>query len=357
MAIPNGSAMAANRVDHSADQGPLHILIVGAGIGGMTAAIALRQQGHHVEIFEQSRLAQETGAAIHLAPNANGLLRRFGLCVENIGAVECGGITEFKSDGTPNFSSTLADINKKMWAHPWHLVHRAHLHTTLKDIATGSAGKGRPANLQVSSRVKNVNPQSGIITFEDGSQVRGDLVIGADGVHSATRKSIPGGDLTAFDSGKSAFRFLLPTEYLCSDPRTKAYVEKDDFLSMWIGDDRRLVMYPCVNKTVMSFVGIHPTSESEEDITGTDAWQENGSKGRMIKIFQAFGDSVRAILDKVDEQDLKLWKLLDMKKMPSFASDRLAILGDAAHPFLPYVHRKALPWPPRNTNPRYKHCM
>ena len=66
---------------------PLKILIVGAGIGGLTAAIALRNHGHDVQIFEQSRLATETGAAIHLAPNANGLLRRLGIFAEQFGAI------------------------------------------------------------------------------------------------------------------------------------------------------------------------------------------------------------------------------------------------------------------------------
>ena len=266
---------------------PLRVLIVGAGIGGLTAAIALRQQGHDVDIYEQSKLAQETGAAIHLAPNANGLLRRFGLYVENIGAVECKGITEFKPDGSLKYSIDLSHANK-MWSHPWHLVHRAHLHTALKEMAIGETGKGRPAKLHVSTRVKAVDPETATVSFDDGTEVQGDLVVGADGVHSMTRASIPGGNLNAFDSGKSAFRFLIPTEALVADPPTKAFVEKDDFLTMWIGLDRRLVMYPCVNKTVMNFVGIHPSRESADDIKG-EGWQETGSKTRMLQIFENFG--------------------------------------------------------------------
>ena len=76
-------------------QKPLHILIAGAGIGGLSAAIALRQQGHQVDIFEQSKLSQETGAAIHLASNCNGLLRRMGLMAEQIGGVECTDVIEY----------------------------------------------------------------------------------------------------------------------------------------------------------------------------------------------------------------------------------------------------------------------
>lgn len=266
---------------------PLRILIIGAGIGGLTAAIALRQAGHDVNIYEQSRLAQETGAAIHLAPNANGLLRRFGLYAEKIGAVECKGVTEFKPDGSLKYSINLGQVNK-MWAHPWHLVHRAHLHTALKEMAVGEAGKGKPAKLHVSRRAKAIDPATATVTFDDGSEVQGDLIVGADGVHSLTRASIPGGDLQAFDSGKSAFRFLIPTETLAADPETKGFIEKDDFLTMWIGEDRRLIMYPCVDKTIMNFVGIHPSRESADDIKG-EGWQETGSKKRMLEIFESFG--------------------------------------------------------------------
>jgi len=247
---------------------PLHILITGAGIGGLTAALALRQQGHDVAIFEASRLAQETGAAIHLASNANGLLRRMGLMVEEIGAVECTGVCEYLPHN--NAVKYQMDTSKaaKMWQHPWHLVHRAHLHTALKGMATGAAGKGPPAKLHVASRVQQVDAGTASLTLEDGSTVQGDLIIGADGVHSRARSCIPGGDKHPFDSGKSAFRFMIPTEDLKADPRTADPVSKLGYLTMWIAEDRRLVMYPCVSNTMMNFVAIHPSKESEADITG-----------------------------------------------------------------------------------------
>ncbi|KAK5130000.1 hypothetical protein LTR08_002555 [Meristemomyces frigidus] len=313
---------------------PLHILIVGAGIGGLSAAIALRQQGHDVEIYEQSKLSQETGAAIHLASNANGLLRRLGLRVEDIGAVECTHVTEYLPyNGELKYQIDVKTIGDKLWAHPWHLVHRAHLHTALREMATGPDGKGNPAKLHLGSRVKLADQENASITLEDGTRVQGDLLVGADGVHSRTRVSIPGGDKKPFDSGKSAFRFLIPTEALASDTRTAAAVAKPGSLTMWIAEDRRVVMYPCLNNTLMNFICIHPSKESETDITG-GGWQETGSKDRMLDIFKDFHPSVKAIIEKAEEP--KLWKLLDMEPMPTFISGRLALIGDAAHPFLPH---------------------
>ncbi|KAK0843347.1 hypothetical protein LTR03_008703 [Friedmanniomyces endolithicus] len=314
---------------------PLRILIIGAGIGGFTTALALRQQGHDVQIFESSKLAQDTGAAIHLASNANGLLRRMGLDAGKIGGVECVGVTEYiPQTGAVKYQIDTSQMSK-MWQHPWHLVHRAHLHTALKDMATGPEGKGQAAKLHVGSRVQGVDAEGAILTFEDGTSVSGDLLVGADGVHSLARSSIPGGDKKPFDSGKSAFRFLLPTEVLSSDSQTAELVSKIGALVMWIAEDRRLVMYPCVNKTMMNFVAIHPSKESEADITGA-GWQETGSKARMLHIYKDFAPSVLAILEKADESKLKVWQLLDMEQMPSFIYEKLAVVGDAAHPFLPH---------------------
>ncbi|KAM3422125.1 hypothetical protein BST61_g2496 [Cercospora zeina] len=309
---------------------PLRILVVGAGIGGLTAAIALREQGHDVEIFEQSRMAQETGAAIHLAPNSNGLLRRFGLYAEEFGAVECVGFINNLPNGQPRLSVYTGHAAER-WKHPWHLVHRAQLHTILKERAVKDG-----ARLTLSSRVASVDPKTATLTFEDGKTIRGDLVIGADGVHSKTRKSIPGGNLQPFDSGKSAFRFLIPTDALRSDPITAPLVEKEGYLTMWIGDDRRLVMYPCNSGTMMNFVAIHPSQETANDISGQEGWQELGSKERLLQVYKQFAPSVQSILEKADGSTLKVWNLLDMAAVPSFINSRLAIIGDAAHPFLPH---------------------
>lgn len=312
---------------------PLRILVVGAGIGGLTAALALRQRGHDVEVFEKSHLVQETGAAIHLAPNANGLLKRLGLRAEEHGAVVCNGLREVAPDGSTVYSNDLREVNK-MWQHPWHLIHRAHLHSAIKDLATSLDGPGRQVKLHVASGIKCVDPVAATVTLQDGSQRSGDLVIGADGVHSATRRELPGGDLKPYDSGKSAFRFLMPRKLLAEDPRTETYVEPDDYVVMCIGNDSRVVLYPCVDKTMINVVAIHPSHETATRPRVSE-WQDTGSKDTMLEVYSSFNPSIIAILEKVEPKEVKIWNLLTMEKMPSFKHKRLALLGDAAHPFLP----------------------
>lgn len=314
---------------------PLRVLIAGGGIGGLVAAIALRRAGHDVEVFEQSSLSHETGAAVHLGPNCNGLLRRLGLRAETIGAVECLGNDNYSADGEleekivyPHAGST--------WGHPWHLVHRQALHTALRELAQNKDGEGSPVQLHLSSRVKYADPDAARFVFEDGTEVQGDLIIGADGVHSRTRKAIPGGDLTPFDSGKSGYRFLIPTAALATDPRTAKYVEEPGHMVMWTKKPQKIVMYPCNDGHVMNFIAMHPSHESAHDVTGSGAaWQETGDKERLLQIYSEFAPSVLAVLNKVDGEKLKVWNLLDLATMPSFVNNKLAVLGDAAHPFLP----------------------
>ncbi|KAL3472366.1 hypothetical protein BJX99DRAFT_272971 [Aspergillus californicus] len=312
---------------------PLKILIVGAGIGGLTAAIALRNQGHDIRIFEQSQLATETGAAIHLAPNANGLLRRLGIFAEKFGANPMERLTEYTAAGELQRDWDLTESNKR-WQHPWLLAHRVELHNNLKKIATSPTATYRGIPLHTASRVAHVNAETATVTLEDGAHFQGDVVIGADGVHSVARNSVPGGQVKAECRGKSAFRFMVPKEAALNDPTTAKLVQHTGQLSMWFGSDRRIIMYPTSDNTTLNFVVIHPESESAAD--SDDAWGAQGNLDKMLHIMDGFDPLILRLLARADPGSVKVWKLLDMDVIPKWYYQRLALIGDAAHPFLPH---------------------
>lgn len=213
-------------------------------------------------------------------------------------------------------------------------MHRAHLHEGLK-VAAQAPGPGTPARLHTSSRVVDIDPHSGNITLENGEVVNGDLVLGADGIHSAAKSKLPGGEnIKTFTSGKNAFRFLIARKDVLDDPDTKDLVQELGTWYMFDSAERRVVMYPCANHELLNFVCIHPDSMSK--INDGSEWDQGASKESLLDVYKDFSPQVRKLLSKADPTTLKVWPLLDTDDLPTWVEDRLAVLGDAAHPFLPY---------------------
>jgi 2-polyprenyl-6-methoxyphenol hydroxylase-like FAD-dependent oxidoreductase len=322
---------------------PLNILIAGAGIGGLAAAVGLRQQGHRVTLFEKSRLAGEIGAAISIAPNCCGLLHHWGIDPAEHGGVRQLGMSNYGADGTLHNSLDGQKAFAK-YPHSFEFMHRAHLHSALKQKALEVGGKGEPATLNVHSEILTADPLNGTITTADGTVHHGDLIIGADGVHSKLRRSIPGAEaLEPFDSGNTAFRCLIPMSKIAADELGKDVLEKSNqHLIVWSGKDRSVVMYPCASKTQMNIVVVHPSSlsaagreSSRSPAVKDNHWQRPASKAELLKVVEGFEPRVVAILKLAEESDLKCWTLLDMDKVPKFTHGKLVLVGDAAHPFLP----------------------
>ncbi|KAK8224482.1 FAD binding domain-containing protein [Phyllosticta capitalensis] len=321
-----------------AEHRPLKVLIAGAGIGGLAAAIALRQQGHVVELFERSRLASEIGAAIHLAPNFTTLLLRLGLDPEAYGATQNRGLAMFDASGKPGFTKTY-DAERPHWQADWFFIQRAGLHRMLKDAATGPEGKGTAAALNTGCSVTNVDCSTGTITLEDGRTFSGDLVIVADGVHSQSRRTISGVERTPFSAGKCCYRWLVPTEIVKSDPGTRPLVERPGLFVDIEGDDKRIVIYPCGNNTItncLAFVSMEDMWDPEKPGAMRTA------KEAMIAAYSNLSDGFRRLLEiapdgSESDSGVKPWPLLDMAQLPTWINRRAALLGDAAHPFLPYL--------------------
>lgn len=161
---------------------------------------------YSLQLYEQSGFTNEAGAAIHVVPNAVGLLQRLGVHVEEKGAVLLEQIRALKQSG--ELLSTTDNVKAAgRWQNKWFLTHRAHLHKHLKEVATSADGKGRPVQVHTSSKIVNTDPHTGTVVLQDGTQVHGDLIVGADGVRSATRAAVTEKEFLPFKSNHSAMRF------------------------------------------------------------------------------------------------------------------------------------------------------
>ncbi|KUL92322.1 hypothetical protein ZTR_02366 [Talaromyces verruculosus] len=282
---------------------PLKVVIVGAGIAGLSAAIALGKQGHDVVILEKSRFAKETGAAIHLPPNCTALLKWMDINPEDFG-------------GT-------------LLREEWYLVHRVDLHNYLKEVAL------KTAVLHTGCNVVDVNIEEPFVVLDDGREFTADLLLGADG--SMLRDHIAPDSAPPYPTGKSCFRWLVPVQSLMQSENTKELVQKPGVFMEWAADDRRLVAYPCSNDTVYNLCGIGPTAEAgvQDGVEGK-GWQITGSKDSLAQIFIKFSTGVRELIDLADA-NLKVWQLYDMESLPTWVKGQAALIGDAAHPFQPYM--------------------
>ncbi|OAQ63761.1 FAD binding domain-containingprotein [Purpureocillium lilacinum] len=274
---------AAPTAPESTNPPALKVIIVGGGIGGQTAAIALRQQGHHVKVYEQSRFANETGAAIHLVPNGLSVLHHLGVPAEEHGA------NEITSTRLRKHSGEIMNVfdhssRRNRFQKDWLLTHRAHLHDHLKAVATSAEGLGKPADLLCSSKVQRVDPEKGVVYLANGEEDQADVIVGADGVHSVCRNAICDDVPVPHPSKDFTFRFLLSREEVESDPDTAPHVNPEVSLDIWYGLDRKVVIYPCARNKILNFVCIHP-AELTKDKLDLDG---DALKVAMLSIYEGF---------------------------------------------------------------------
>ncbi|OJK00091.1 hypothetical protein ASPACDRAFT_51918 [Aspergillus aculeatus ATCC 16872] len=307
---------------------PLQVLIVGAGIAGLTAAIALGKQGHHVVIVEKSKFSREAGAAIHVPPNCTALLNWLNIDPRDFGGTLLQQIHRYDHLGNLKYKKEFDGI-RHMWQAEWYLVHRVDLHNYLKQRAM------QTATLHMGCKIVGIDVDSErpSVTLDNGARFEGDLLLGADGLHSIVRHEIGQQPPAPFPAGKSCFRWLLSTDDLRQLTATKDIVQEPGVFIEWARDDRRLVAYPCSNNKVFNLCAFLPTAEAGGLGEG---WQAVGSKDALASGFSSFGPAVKELVDGADD-NLKVWELFDMKTLPTWVRGRSALLGDAAHPFQPYM--------------------
>lgn len=255
--------------DPNLAQAPLRVTIIGAGIAGLTLAIALRHLNPtaQVTLLEKSAFDKhrETGAALYVAPNVSDHLLRLGWKPETSGSNKCQGFISV--DGLSGDVRKQMDLGfaDEKWRgedgrdRPWLLSHRIDLHRELRRMALDTTGEvpGRPAVLKTAVLIKTIDVDTGRVEDHEGNVYEADAVIGADGNASVSRAFVAA-DAKLKSWGKSCYRFLVDRKTLLQDPDTNMFVKDDGYFADVSAPDRKMVLYPCRQNTQTNFAVFIP---------------------------------------------------------------------------------------------------
>lgn len=285
-------------------------LIVGGGIGGLTAAIALRSVGLEVVVFERAAELREVGAAITLWPNAVEVLRRLGVgeAVEAAGVVQTeGGLRTWRGAG-------LAAVALG----PLVVVHRASLQTALHGALDRDV-----LQLGVECSAVDQDADRALVRFADARCLQGDLVIGADGLRSSVRAAAFGNDLPRY-SGYTAWRGVVPL-----DERLASRIRPAE---SW-GGGALFGITRLGGSQVYWYASARIAEES-----GGSATDE---KAELLRRFERWHDPIPALIDATAAEGILRTRLYDRPPLARWSVGRVALLGDAAHPMLPNLGQGA----------------
>lgn len=237
----------------------MNVLIAGAGISGLAAAISLRRSGHQVTIYERSSLNNEVGAAINVPPNVSRFLIPWGLDPVKYGFVVSTGLFFVSPTTLEELGCYDHSHDAEKFGQPLYYAHRVDLHESLKKMAVDSGGPGIPVKIHLKSGVSSYNPNTPSITLQDGTIITADLVIAADGVNSDAAEVILGeaSHPEATRNLNCCYRFLIPRTDLDANPETQWFNQSHQRHGCRVYADpekpRRLVSYNCRNHEIHNF--------------------------------------------------------------------------------------------------------
>ncbi|MGI5121130.1 FAD-dependent monooxygenase [Marinactinospora thermotolerans] len=296
----------------------MRIVIVGGGIGGLTLAGALARGGVRAEVLEQSHTSRSPGAGVRLSPNASRPLLRLGLG-ERLAAVS---VRPERRDllcwdsGERIGSTPMGEFYERRYAAPYYTLLRSDLHAAVRSLVPREqAHPGRYVTDLLES-------SDGIaLRCSDGHEVYADVVVGADGLHSAVRGAVR--PERQHFAGISVHRGLVPVE-------RSPFATGERRVRVWLGPDRHFTCYPVDAGRLISFTAMTPAPR-----TRPGSWGTRDRIADLLRAFEGWDPRVRALVSASDW--IGVWPLQEYTTLASWWRGRIALLGDAAHPMPPFL--------------------
>ncbi|WZH45921.1 Salicylate 1-monooxygenase [Fusarium acuminatum] len=312
---------------------PLKVGIVGAGIGGLSTAIALRRTGAQVEIFERSKFENEIGAAITITPNGMRVLKDFGFDPKSARGVQNKQMRMVDPHTledliVQDFSQVEDDYNA-----PFMFFHRVDLHTALKDMAVSRDLPGTPVVINNGQAVSSLDCEDGTIVLANGDTFNKDLIVIADGVRTKFINNITKMDEKLKEAGFSFYRCLIPFDEAKKDPDL-ASIFKDQEPGFWVPFEHLtgtyLVTYPCRDQKMLNVAFRHKTKPDNEH---AEDWNTDTNIDDVVAMVERFHPALPKLFKLTSS--LSVHKVFRREPLDTFTRGRAVIIGDAAHPMQP----------------------
>ncbi len=307
---------------------PLDIVIAGAGIAGTSAAIALRLSGHNVRLLERVAAMAEVGAGLQVSANAGHVYAALGmgeaLVTRSVPPDQW--IVRLGKSSERLTAFALGRPHLEQHGFPCCNIHRADL----QDILLTRLDEVAPGALHLGSEVTGYDEddRGASVRLANGQSLRCDLLVAADGVRSPIRRQILGPDRPEY-SGNIAWRSVIPAERLPRD------FMADDHAA-WVGPGRHMIMYWLRNRELLNVVGL-----VESDIDAEESWTVQADWHEFKRDFEGWHADVQTVIDASDRDTCYRWALNIRQPVHNWRSERAVLIGDAAHPMLPYLAQGA----------------
>jgi 2-polyprenyl-6-methoxyphenol hydroxylase-like FAD-dependent oxidoreductase len=303
------------------------VLIAGAGIGGLGAALALLERDFEVEVCEQARELKEVGAGVQISANGTRVLDALGV-LEPLRKLACeasGKEIRLWNTGRTWKLFDLGAASVERYGFPYLTVYRPDLLGALADAVRAR----KPGAIRLGARATGVKQRGEkvVLELEGGARAEGDVLVGADGVHSRIREALFGEDRPKF-TGLMAWRATVPMQRLPSHMNRLVGTN-------WVGPGRHVVHYPVHGGELMNFVGI-----VERGDWRVESWTTKGTAGECAADFAGWHEDVHAMIRNAPS--LYKWALLGREPMERWTEGRVTLLGDACHPMVPMLAQGAV---------------